>query len=181
MTTTARRIEQHTFRPDDALLFDANVWLSIYCPAEAKGRRARIYSGAIKKAQQAGSAIFVGVLVLSEFINRYARLEHHRAERSAGAPHNFKEYRRTQAFKAVAKAIADGCRRVLRSCRRTESGFESVDMGALLIEYEAGDADFNDQILAGICRTRGLTLVTHDADFGGSGLAILTANGRLLK
>ena len=61
-----------------------------------------------------------------------------------------------------------------------ESGFEKVDIGALLAEYEAGDTDFNDQILVELCRVKGLTLVTHDVDFKDRGLTLLTANQRLL-
>lgn len=41
------------------------------------------------------------------------------------------------------------------------------------------EADFNDQILAEICRINNIKLVTHYADFGGYNLTILTANPKL--
>jgi predicted nuclease of predicted toxin-antitoxin system len=55
-----------------------------------------------------------------------------------------------------------------------------IDVDALLGRYEVGKADFNDQILAQLCRREELTLITDDGDFRGSGLKIVTANRRLL-
>ena len=50
----------------------------------------------------------------------------------------------------------------------------------LIDEFEKADSDFNDQILAELCKRRNLKLVTHDADFRDRGLNILTTNPRLL-
>jgi predicted nucleic acid-binding protein len=55
-----------------------------------------------------------------------------------------------------------------------------LDLGAILTDYQTGPGDFNDLILARLCEHRGLKLVTHDADFAGTGATILTANRRLL-
>lgn len=63
---------------------------------------------------------------------------------------------------------------------RSDSLFKSVDIRALLTEYEAGDSDFNDLMLAETCKAKGLLLITHDADFKGKDVAILTANKNLL-
>lgn len=41
--------------------------------------------------------------------------------------------------------------------------------------------DFNDQVLAELCKSRNLTLVTHDGDFKDLGLNLLTANQSLLS
>jgi len=65
-------------------------------------------------------------------------------------------------------------------CVRTDLGFEIVDIDGLLAQFAAGNTDFNDQIIADLCRRKNLIFITHDADFKGSGLAILTANSRLL-
>jgi predicted nuclease of predicted toxin-antitoxin system len=49
-----------------------------------------------------------------------------------------------------------------------------------MTDYESGNADFNDQIIAELCRKKQLTLITDDGDFHGQDIAILTANKRLL-
>lgn len=48
-------------------------------------------------------------------------------------------------------------------------------------EYEDGGSDFNDQIIRELCRSKGLKLITDDGDFKSQGIAVLTANQRLLR
>jgi predicted nucleic acid-binding protein len=117
--------------------------------------------------------------VLSEFINRYARLEH-QIQKAQGAAADFKAFRKTPAFQNVAQNIAADVRRILKYCQRVESGFKTVDIIGLITDYEKGASDFNDQVLAALCRSKGLILVTHDADFKDCGLTIITANRELL-
>ena len=54
-------------------------------------------------------------------------------------------------------------------------------MEALLSDFEANSRDFNDAILAQLCRAKDLKLVTHDGDFKDCGITILTANSNLLS
>ena len=180
MRNDARHIERYTFAATDKLLFDANIWLYIFGPqGNPADHRTKIYSSALARILAVKSRIYLDVLILSEFLNRYARLRYD-IMRPAGWPKEFKSFRKSVDFKSIAKDIADDARRLVRQCERTESGFETVDIGMLLAEYEAGDADFNDQILVELCKAKGLTLVTHDADFKDRGLTLLTANQRLL-
>lgn len=51
---------------------------------------------------------------------------------------------------------------------------------ASLDDYAKGRRDFNDRVLAYLCKRERLTLVTDDADFGGSDITILTANQSVL-
>ena len=81
----------------------------------------------------------------------------------------------------MAKSITAACRKVLEFCTRIESHFVSLDIDALLSQYESGASDLNDLFLTDLCKSRNLTLVTDDGDFQGSGLKVLTANSRLLR
>lgn len=181
MPERARPIERHTFNPSDKLLFDANIWLFIYSPQyRPTDRQAKTYSTALKRMLDAGCTIFLDALVLSEFVNILGRLAYNRLPVSQ-RPSDFKAFRNSSAFKATAKNIADSCNRVLQVVTRIESGFASCDPVDLLDQYEAGRSDINDLLLAHLCRTHALTLVTDDADFRMSGLPILTANSRLLR
>ncbi|MCG9128943.1 hypothetical protein JT359_15240 [Candidatus Poribacteria bacterium] len=47
--------------------------------------------------------------------------------------------------------------------------------------YSDGGLDFNDQIIAEICKENGLILVTHDGDFKSQDITILTDNNYLLS
>jgi len=170
-------IRHYTFRPTDVLLVNANVWLYIYGPSAPGDWRARTYSGALGKMLTAKSRICIDVLVLSEFINRYARLGY---ELYAAAYPTFKNFRQSPDFKPVAQTIAVTAQRILQTCARLESGFAALDVAALMSEYEQGEADFNDLVLADLCRRNGLTLVTHDGDFKDCGLTLVTASRYLL-
>jgi predicted nucleic acid-binding protein len=180
MPETAHHIDGYQFSAADRLLFDANVWLFLYGPGyRPSDRRAGLYSAAYKRILEVQCRIFIDALVLSEFVNVLARLAFHSLP-PGKKPENYKTFRRSPAFKPVAKSIADACRRILAACLRIESGFSLIDVDALLGRYEVGKADFNDQILAQLCQRQGLTLVTDDGDFRESALKIVTANRRLL-
>jgi len=116
--------------------------------------------------------------VLSEFINSFARLAFNQlpeASKSGG----FKKFRGSDGFATVSKEIAINARKIVKQAERCESTFGAVDILAILTEFETGPHDFNDQIIRELCKSEGLTLVTHDADFKGADIPILTANSRL--
>ena len=74
MPGTIRRLSTYRFRETDRLLFDANVWLFLHSPQYGPNdSRVRVYSAAVKNIFAARSRIFIDALVLSEFINAWAR------------------------------------------------------------------------------------------------------------
>lgn len=180
MARKAEEISSYDFKPSDKLLLDTNIWFFVYGPQKPNDRRAAAYSEALKKILAAKSRIFIDVLIVSEFINRYARLKWQLLPESS-RPGDFKKFRKSADFMPIAQDIADDIKRVLKHCTRVGSGFEFLEMDALIDEYAAGDADFNDQILARLCNRMGLKLVTDDGDFKGSDIPVVTANRRLLS
>lgn len=177
MTHKAEAITGYTFTPADELLLDTNVWLLVYGPQKPGDTKVATYSQALAKILAAQCRVYIDVLIVSEFINTYARLKW-----KIVAPHinQFKAFRRSPDFKPVAQDIAADVRRVLNHCSRIENGFEALDIDGLIDEYAAGNADFNDQVIAALCKRKGLKLVTDDGDFSGQGIPVVTANKRLL-
>jgi predicted nucleic acid-binding protein len=158
---------------------DTNIWLYVYAPQAPDDWKTRIYSRSLVKILTAKSRIFIDALVLSEFINRYARLAYN-LFKAAGSTINFKEYRQPPDFKPVAKDIESSVRRILKYCQRTESSFSDCDINSLLAKYGEGNSDFNDQLMVELCKSKGFKLITHDRDFKDCGVTVLTANNRLL-
>ena len=71
-----RDVRQYTFTPEDRLFLDTNVWWYIYVPQKPKAtRQVDIYSQALRDIHEARSRIHIDVIVVSEFINAYARRE----------------------------------------------------------------------------------------------------------
>ena len=176
MTPRALSVGDYDFQPEDELFLDANIWLLIYGPQNTGNDRMHVYSSAFRRLLEAQCSIYIDVLIVSEFINAYARLQWHL--RAPDRP--FKAFRNSPDFRPVAQEIADNMKRVLSHCSRIESGFDALDADDLMDEYAQGGADFNDQVIRNLCRSRNLKLITDDRDFKGQGISILTANRRLL-
>lgn len=177
MRTKALDVRQYSFTSHDELLLDANIWLYLYGPQRPGDKRTAAYSQAFAKILSARSRICIDVLIVSEFINTYARLQWDVMGRPSG---NFKEFRKSRDFKPIAADIAAAARRVLKHCTCVESEFATLDANQIISEYETGDSDFNDQVIAALCRKKGLKLVTHDSDFYDQGISVLTMNPKML-
>ncbi len=165
----------HDFKLEDRLLLDTNIWLLVYGPSKPNDSRVRVYSQAFKSMIAAKSQIYIDVLVVSEFINRYVRMK------SELKTQNFKKFRQSKDFKPIAREVADTTKRVLKHCKRVGSGFETLRVNTLIDAYAKGKTDFNDQIIIAICKKKKLQLVTDDADFRNRGISVLTANKKLLN
>lgn len=179
MTNNATFIQKYSFSPSDALLVDTNVWIYIYAPQKPNDWRTATYSSALKRMLSAGSNLIVALLVISEFINRYCRMQFHLTSQETGLT-DFKDFRESTFFHPVARAVTNLVRRILQHSTYDNTGLESTDINSLITDFETDYADFNDLVLAGLCKSNGWTLVTHDSDFKDAGLAILTANRRLI-
>ncbi len=177
MKHKATDVRRYNFTPQDKLFLDANIWLYLDGPHKSKSYWRITYSKVFNQILKAKSQIYIDVLVVSEYINSYARVKW-----GIIAPQirNFKDFRNSSDFKPVAKDIAADVRRVLKYCTRIESGFELLDIGNLLNDYATGDYDFNDQVITEICKNNGFTLITNDSDFKTQEIPILTANPNLL-
>lgn len=177
MMPKAERVSQYDFTPEDQLFLDTNIWLYVYGPQKPDAKWVKPYSQALARILTARSHIYIDVLVVSEFINAYARLKWKLVRPTI----QFKEFRNTPEFKPVAQEIVDNTKRVVNHCSRIESGFSTLKINNLLDGYAAGGADFNDQMIIEMCKTSGLILVTNDSDFKDKGIPVLTANQHLLS
>ena len=166
-------VRHYNFTPQDKLFLDANIWFYLYGPQQLGNRWARIYSMVFNDILNAKSRIYIDVLIVSEFINSYARLKWKLA---ASHIKSFKDFRNSSYFKPVAQDIAADAKRVVDHCSRIESGFATLAIDDLLTEYAAGNSDFNDQVITELCKKNGLTLITNDRDFRSQEIQILTAN-----
>ena len=179
MIANIRNAKSYNISRNDALLIDANIWIYLYGPQAPKDPKSRDYSNVLAKILKAKCSIFLDVLILSEFINRYSRSKCW-LEKGSSDPTTFKRYRQSSDFKPVAKEIADAVRRILKHCECIESDITSIDMSTLLTDYESKCPDFNDQVLAELCKSRSLKFVTHDGDFKDYDITVLTTNRRML-
>ena len=177
MTPETMSVNNYNFTSKDKLFLDANIWLFLHGPQQSPVRhRVKIYSQAFKRILIAKSQIHIDVLIVSEFINSYARI----MWRNSIPTMDFKQFRNSRQFKPIAQYIAADAKNVLHHCSPIESGFAMLEMNDLLDDYAVGGFDFNDQVIAELCKNKGLTWITNGGDFRGQGIPILTANRGLL-
>jgi hypothetical protein len=181
MAINAEDIRTYIFGENEELLLDANIWLLLYGPNSPGSWRVRTYSEAFGRMLRAHTRIHLEVLVISEFVNRFARIEHGLLRTSdPSLPQDFKQFRKLPVFVPVAEKIRDSSKRLVKCCNQTDSGFSDLALNELLDEFSSGAHDFNDQVLADLCKRRAFKLVTDDSDFRLSGINVITANAKLL-
>lgn len=172
-----KEVKNYRFTSRDKLFLDANIWLFFFGPQNPRNYWVDVYSRAFARILTAQSPIYIDVLIVSEFINTYAR---QKWQLVAPEIQRFKEFRDSSVFQPIAQDIAADAKRVLQYCSPIASGLETLNIDGLLNEFAQGSTDFNDQVIAELCKRRGLTLITNDRDFQGQGIPILTANRHLL-
>lgn len=186
MACSATAIDQYEFQPGEKLFLDTNIWLLIYGvqePQEPEDKRIGIYSEALKQILSNKCQVYIDVLVVSEFINVYAKKMWAISKKDNAAFKNksFKVFRNSADFEPIAGEIADNVRRILKDCTCVESGFESTSVNDIIEEYAKGKSDFDDQVFTSLCQKHNFKIVTDDSDFKDCNVHVITANEQLLS
>ena len=178
MNHKAERVSRYGFTSQDNLFLDANIWLYLYGPQPPTSYWVKVYSEVFDRILEAESNVYIDVLVVSEFLNRWARQE---CELAGYTHDQFKTFRGSLEFKSVAQGITAAIKQIMSYCSQIESGFETLQIDVLLKDLAKGNSDFNDQVITELCRNKSFSLVTHDGDFDHVNIHILTENNHLLN
>lgn len=170
---------KYVFKEGEPILVDANVWLYLQPPAsQPVPHFARHYSAAMKNLITAKAKAIIDCLVLSEYINRYVRIEYDAVYR--GTYPKYKDFRTSPDFALVAKSAVAEAKHILSLAAAEDTSLSQVNVMDILNETEAGTLDFNDGMLVEMCRLRGWKVLTNDADMQLGGIEVLTTNPKLL-
>lgn len=161
----------YEFAREDRLLLDANVWLLIYGPRKPSDSRVPLYTDAYRRILEADSRVHVNMLLISEIVNVVVKLRSRLAK-----SRNLRNFVESPAFSPVAQEAADIIRRIMKRCLPLDDGLAAIPIDNIINDYAQGKHDFNDRVLTYLCKRERLTLITDDAGFRGSDVAILTAN-----
>lgn len=185
MSANIQDINSYSFSKNEAFLIDANIWMYIHHPRYLNYNECKTYSNALKKILNNGCCILLDVLILSEFINNCLRYEYNlinnKLTKSKNKSITFKHFRHTNKFRKVAKDTANIVYHILGDSKCINNNFGSININSLVIDFESKCLDFNDQILAEICDSNKIKLITHDGDFRDYNIEVLTANNKLLR
>jgi predicted nucleic acid-binding protein len=167
----------HAYAAGERILPDANFWLYLVGPGAVPENDLTVtYSSVFAQLLSAEADLFLDVLVLSEFVNRFVATEHKRLPKKT----NRKEWRDSPAFVPVAKRIETQVRQIFSVARPLDHAFATWNLSSVFSDYGTGGKDLNDQLLAETCRHHGLNFLTHDSDCTEGGIIVYTANPDLL-
>ena len=170
----------YAFQAGEEILVDANVWVFVQPPAaQPPPHFSKSYSAALKNLLAAGAQPIIEALVLSEYLNRYLRLEYDAMWRRAYP--KFKDFRKSSDFAPLAQAAVADARQILKLALPQDTLLSQANIPAVLGETETGTLDFNDGVLVETCRLRGWKLLTNDGDMTIGGIEVLTTYPPLLR
>lgn len=183
MYNRIKSVETYQFVSSDRLFLDTNVWMRVFGLNSLPDKDTDVYSRAFKRILEVGCEVYIDPVVMSEFVtvsSRIAWREHIKRMRKSGQHVRFKDFRRSQEFRPMAKNIDHYIQQISRYSRRIQIDFGKVDLAQMGKEIRLGRADFSDLIFSKICRENSLKLITDDGDFETNGITVITANKKLL-
>jgi len=176
----AHKAETYHFQAAERILVDANVWLFLYPPAGAPTSEwSHDYSSIYKRLLEAKAKPVIDTLVISEYLNRYFRLEYNGGWREYYR--DFKEFRKTRDFANLASDAVEEIREILKIASLLDTPLTALNVDNLLEPTAAGKLDFNDAVLVSCCREYGCKLLTNDEDCSTGGIEVITALPALIR
>lgn len=180
MKNKAHNLSTYAFSSGEQLLLDANIWLFLYpAPSDSHPWYVTKYSAGFKTMLTANVVLALDALILSEYLNRYCRIEWEALH--TNKYRNFKDFRQSQDYVPVGQGAALYARRILKLCTRHDHPFSASDVTRVLSDFESGNCDFNDGLFVEACLCNGWKFVTDDGDFTEGGIEVLTSNPKLLS
>jgi predicted nucleic acid-binding protein len=178
-------IRTYSFKGNEKLFLDTNIWYYLYGPKPIRPQPhetvfRNLYTRAYKVIEEKNCPIYTDALIVSEFVNTFAREMWDRYNRGQPNKIPYKSYRKTSDFENVVGTIISQTKRIFKDSNKCNSDFESMDFDLFFSEYKKCNLDLNDIIYSDICKLNGFTLVTNDKDFKDCSIPVLTANNELL-
>ncbi len=163
------KLSTYTAKADDVFFFDNNIWMFIFCPLAnySKGKKQHHYSAFFKSLLSRKLHIYTSSLVLSEFANRYLRLDFDivRSDpKQAGVYNNFKkDYVGSERYKKTVKEVKQQLKQIVSICQKCSDEFNSIDTNMVFELFET--IGFNDSYYAHLATKKNWKIVTDDSDF----------------
>lgn len=180
MNNKAHDLASYAFVSGEQILVDTNIWLYLFpAPGNPNQPFAQQYSTAFSKLVRAQAQPVLDPMVLSEYLNRYCRIEWEGNYKPRY--HIFKQFRQSGDFHSVASSAQIFAGRILNCCHIHSVSSDELDLNQALTDFVSGQSDFNDALLVDLCKKRNMKLMTNDSDFQSGGIEVLTTNPRLLR
>jgi hypothetical protein len=140
--------------------------LLLFCPlGSSRKTQQRIYSSFLQSIKTSRSSIFINSLILSEFANRFLRLDFDLLnQKEPKIKPNFKtDYVGTPRYKVTVRVLVSAINEILSCCEKGSDNFNAVKIDNILRHLQ--DIDFNDSYYIELSSLGNYKIVTDDNDF----------------
>jgi predicted nucleic acid-binding protein len=168
------------------IFLDTNIWIYLFCPlGHSKEFIVRKYSRAFNRLIHSDNKLYIDVMILSEFINRYLRLAFHVYMENNNIESGFdfkKDYKQTDDFKENIQLIVSTIKnKILPKVSVANFNYGNKNIEELIDNLKDKMTDFNDLHFEKLCKTKGFILLTDDGDYSDSSLDIISGNPKILQ
>jgi hypothetical protein len=160
-------VQQYRINSSDIFFFDNNIWMYILCPlGNYNFKRQKAYSQFLSYILSHKLHIFTNSLVLSEFSNRYLKLDfdiHRSKPENVGSFKNFKkDYMGSSQCIATITEIKQHLKNILSMCQRCSDEFNSLNLDTVFNLFTS--IGFNDSYYINQAVAKKWIIVTDDSD-----------------
>jgi predicted nucleic acid-binding protein len=178
------KIGDYSAKSSDIFFFDNNIWMYLFCPlASYQIKKQTSYSRFFNYLLSRQLPIFVNSLVLSEFSNRYLRLDFELANKDDGKsirkvfPSYKKDYVGSPRFSKTVAALKTSLLQIMKVSQRCSDEFNSINLNEVFQLFQK--IGFNDSYYIELAKKKNWIIVSDDSDFTNAnipevGLRILT-------
>lgn len=175
------RLTDYSIKAGDCFFFDNNIWMYIFCPiANVHKSKQIVYSRFFENVLNRKNHIYTNALILSEFSNRYLKLDYNLCNDS-GKPRSFNSFKRdyvgSDQFKLTVSEIKGYLNGILKVSQKCGDEFNHLDINKVFNLFEK--IGFNDSYYLHLSELKKWIIVSDDSDLTNGnipqlGLTILT-------
>ena len=159
-------ISKYSPRQSDLFLFDASVWMLLFCPlGNYNVKEQRSFSSFLNDVRSSRSSIFMSSLILSEFANAFLRIDFQRwikEEKHVGISYK-RNFVGTDRYKRTVLLIIPIMKKIMSICEKGSDNFNHLDINKILGHFQS--IDFNDSYYLELSLSSNFKIVTADYDF----------------
>lgn len=164
----AKVIDIKTYTPKslDIFFFDNNIWMYLFCPLGNYNKsHQKQYSNFLQSIQTSKSTIFINSMVLSEFSNRYLRMDFEQWKKDTGNYiAEFKsDYVGCARYSDIVDEIKIQINQIMKFCEKSSDNFNAIDLNNVFKHFH--QIDFNDSYYIELAKLSKWKIVTDDQDF----------------
>ena len=164
----AKPIDIKTYSPKalDVFFIDNSVWMYLFCPlGNYNHNKQKHYSSFLQSIQSSKSTIFINSLVLSEFANRYLRMDFERWKEEEEIPTAGykKDFIGNKRYSETVEEVKRNINQIMKLCEKSSDNFNAVNLDSVLLHFSS--IDFNDSYTIELAKLDNWKIVTDDEDF----------------